>query len=65
MKTLTAQELKEINGGNALGGNISLTSNTNSLLSLTFESTYGNRKEQTTISVGNDINLNLLLGGRS
>ena len=65
MKTLTAQELKEINGGNALVGNISLTSNTNSLLSLTFESTYGNRKEQTTISVGNDINLNLLLGGRS
>ena len=62
MKTLTAQELTEINGGSTFVGNISLTSSTDSLLSLTIESTYGNRHEKTTIAVGNDIDLSLLAG---
>ncbi|PWS27804.1 hypothetical protein DHW03_09515 [Pedobacter yonginense] len=63
MKNLSKTEMIEIEGGslfadNASAMNVSFTSNADCLLSLTFERNYGNQHSKTTISAGNDVNLN-------
>ena len=58
MEDLTTAELTAINGGSSSSG-ISLSSTHDSLLSLTFTRTYGNREETTQLSVGNRIDFGL------
>ncbi|WP_443943429.1 hypothetical protein ACJVDH_10895 [Pedobacter sp. AW1-32] len=59
MKNLTEKEMIAIGGGNASGIALSVTSSADSLLKLTFESSYGERHSSTTLSIGNNINLDL------
>lgn len=64
MENLSKKELTEIGGGgifnnNSGGMGISLSVSSDSLLSLTFIRSYGDYHSETTISVGNDINLGL------
>lgn len=60
MENLTTAELATINGGSSSSG-ISLSSTQDSLLSLTFTRTFGERQETTQISIGNNVNLGLWL----
>ncbi len=63
MKTLSEKEIKTINGGAAenqsVSSGISVTSSSDSLLSLTFTRTMGDYQSTDTLSVGNDIDLNI------
>lgn len=64
MKTLTPKEMQEINGGGLFQANgattsFSLSSSTDSLITLTFERNYNNHYSKTILSIGNNINLNL------
>lgn len=64
MKNLSEKELVAIGGGGIFDGNpesmgISLTTTANSLLSITFTRSYGDYKSSSTLSIGNDIDLNL------
>jgi len=70
MENLSAQELVEIGGGGIFGNTqqtagISISASSESLLSITFITTNGDRRNETTISVGNNIALDLgLIGSR-
>lgn len=70
MENLSAQELLKIGGGGIFGNTqqasgISISATSDSLLSITFITTNGDRRNETTISVGNDIALDLgLIGNR-
>ncbi|MCX3264266.1 hypothetical protein [Pedobacter agri] len=70
MENLSAQELLEIGGGGIFGNTqqasgISISATSDSLLSITFITTNGDRRNETTISVGNDIALDLgFIGNR-
>jgi len=59
MENLTEKEMIAIGGGTKSGISLSVTSNTESLLSLTFETAFGDQRRSTTLSVGNNINLDL------
>jgi hypothetical protein len=64
MENLSEKELVEIGGGRIFDGNsgsmgISLTTTADSLLSITFTRSYGDYTSTTTLSVGNNIGLNL------
>ena len=57
----------EIDGGGIFGSpnnamGIAITASSDSLLKITFSRTYGDRHSETTISLGNGINLGLGLG---
>lgn len=67
MENLSNQELIQISGGGIFGngantGGISISASTDSLLSITFFRTMGDKHSETTISIGNDIALQLGLG---
>jgi len=69
MENLSEKELKTINGGRIFNGNtgassISLTATTDSLLSISFTRSDGDYKNTTTLSIGNNIGLNLGLLGQ-
>lgn len=68
MKNLSKKELSQINGGgtsatNPLGFSLSVTSSVNSLLSLTVYTTFGDRKTENTLSIGNNINFGFIANG--
>ena len=64
MKNLSNSELLEINGGgNSYSSGISASSSTESLVTLTFERSYGDYQSVTEISVGNSINLDFSFFG--
>ncbi|WP_316828564.1 hypothetical protein [Pedobacter miscanthi] len=69
MKNLSEKELVTINGGGIFDGSqgtmgLSLTSTTDSLLSISFTRSHGDYKSTTTLSIGNNIGLNLGLLGQ-
>jgi hypothetical protein len=64
MENLSEKELVAIGGGGLFDGNTgsmgrSLTATADSLLSITFTRSYGDYKSSTTLSIGNNIDLNL------
>jgi len=64
MENLSEKELITIGGGGIFDGNsgtmgISLTSTADSLLNITFTRSYGDYTSSTTLSIGNNIDLNL------
>ena len=64
MKNLSEKELVAICGGGIFDRNsgtmgVSLTANADSLLNITFIRSYGDYKSSTTLSIGNNIDLNL------
>jgi len=67
MENLSKKELVEIGGGGIFNHSgsmgISISASTDSLLSITFIRSYGDHHSETTISVGNDVNLDLGLLG--
>lgn len=65
MKNLSKAELLEINGGGFIINAISITLTTDSLLSLRFERSNGDRHSITEIAVGKDIDLSLGLIGKN
>ena len=64
MNNLSKAELLEINGGGFINA-ISINLTTDSLLSLRFERSNGDRHSITEISVGKDIDLSLGLIGKN
>lgn len=68
MEKLTEKELTVISGGalqdgGTAGFGILLSAGADSLLSITFNSTYGNHQNSTTLSIAKDITLGLGLFG--
>jgi len=64
MENLSEKALVAIGGGGVFDGNsgsmgISLSATADSLLSVTFTGSYGDYKNSTTLSTGNNIDLNL------
>nr|WP_067055162.1 hypothetical protein [Mucilaginibacter sp. L294] len=56
---LNADELRDINGGTAIGASMTLSSGTDSLLSIEFKWRQGGRSRDYKLSIGNDIDFNL------
>lgn len=64
MENLSKEQMMCINGGGIFGNNynatgISINASSDSLLSITFVSNYGDRRNETKISIGNNIDLGL------